>query len=378
MKVLFLIDCIGLAGKERQLVEHLKGLKKRKDIRCKLVVLSKHVHLPLLDGLDIETHLVPRKVKKDPSVFLRLYRICKQFEPDIIHSWERMCSVYGIPVAKILGIKFINGAIRNAPPSVKRFSGSRIQEKLTFPFSDVVLANSYAGLQSFKAPKRKSYCIHNGFDFSRIKNVKNSGAIRKKFNIDTPSVVGMVGTFNNRKDYETYLLSAMRILTKRQDITFLAIGDGSNALGDERKSTYEKCQNMVTPEFEHKVSFLGRQENVESIVNILDVGVLMTNQDVHGEGISNSIMEYMALGKPVVATNGGGTGEIVVHKETGFLVGHRNVEELEEKVEFLLDNKGVAKAMGAAGRERLLKEFSMEKMTDRYLELYQRCLSNRS
>lgn len=377
MKILFLIDFIQLAGKERQLIEHLKGLKKRKDIDFQLVVFSEYIRSPIVNGLNIEIYFLPRKIKKDPSVFLRLYRICRQFEPDIIHSWERMSSIYALPIAKVIGAKFINGMIRNAPPNLRAFRRARVEEKLLFAFSDIVLANSHAGLQSFNAPKRKSYYVHNGFDFSRIKGLKDPKTIREKFKIDTPCVVGMVGAFNSKKDYESYLLSAIRILRKRKDVTFVAIGDGSNARGDGRRSTFEKCRRLVPPEFKERIKFLGRQTNVESIVNVLDVGVLMTNLDAHGEGISNSVMEYMALSKPIVATNGGGTSEIVVNKKTGFLVGHRNVEELSEKVEFLLDNKEIAKAMGGAGRERLSKDFNLDKMTDRYIELYHMCLGQR-
>jgi glycosyltransferase involved in cell wall biosynthesis len=375
MKILFLIDSLGSAGKERQLIELLKGLKTQKNVRFQVVVLSAS---PSYDSyvkdLGEKNYFLERKVKKDLSIFLKLYKICKQFQPDVIHSWESMCSVYVTPIAKILGIQFINGLIRNVPPNLRPFGKRWIREKLTFPFSDIILANSYAGLRSFKVSKRKGYCIHNGFDFLRIENLQERESIRRKFNISTPNVVGMVGTFNIRKDYKTFLLSAMHILQKRKDVTFVAVGDGSNAREDEGRSTFEKCQAMVKAEFEERIKFFGKQKDVESIVNIFDVGVLLTNRNVHGEGISNSIMEYMALAKPVIATDGGGTGEIVVNDKTGFLLGSSNVEAIAERIEFLLDNKEIATAMGNAGKERLFREFSLEKMTDRYIELYRKCM----
>ena len=361
MKILFLIDGLGLGGKERQVIELLKGLTKRNNIKLRLVILSNNVHYSNIKDVNLTTYFIDRQVRKDPTVFVTLYKICKDFQPDIIHSWESMCSVYAMPLANIFGAKFINGMIRFAPAKVKRFGRLWARAKFTFPWSDIILANSYAGLKSFNVPKQKGHCIHNGFDLSRIRDLEASEVIRNKFKIHTPKVVGMVARFHARKDFETFVLSAKQILQKRKDVTFLAIGDGR---------TLRKCMDLVNGEFPDNIKFLGRQNDVESIVNIFDVAVLAS----YAEGISNSIMEYMSLAKPVVATNHGGTGEIVVDKVTGFLVEPKNVEEMAAKIEFLLDDEETTKGMGNAGRERVVKEFGLEKMTERYVELYQQCI----
>ena len=99
-------------------------------------------------------------------------------------------------------------------------------------------------------------------------------------------------------------------------------------------------------------------------------GVLMTNPDLHGEGISNAIMEFMALGKPVVAIDGGGTAEIVKHNQTGFIVKPGSSKELYEKIIFLLDNQQIAIEMGKVGRRVIEDEFGLEKMTDSFVSLY--------
>jgi len=88
---------------------------------------------------------------------------------------------------------------------------------------------------------------------------------------------------------------------------------------------------------------------------------------------SNSIMEYMALAKPVIATNGGGTCEIVVDGVTGFLIEPHLTDTLTEKVEYLLNNKDTARSMGKAGGERVFNEFNLDRMTNNYLELYKKC-----
>ena len=361
IKILHFIDSLRAGGKERQLVELLKGLSAYKEIVCELAIMSEDIQYDAVNNLDIQKHYLIRKNKKDPRILVKLYKLCKEFKPDIIHSWDSMTSVYAVPVAKMLGIKLINGMIRDSSP-FKLFSKSCIRSKITFPFSDVILANSNAGLKAYNAPMHKSACIYNGFDFNRIRNLQDENTVRRKFNIDTEKVVGMVATFSDNKDYETYILAAKMILEKRNNVTFLAIGGGENL---------EKCKKMAEGGFRVKIIFPGSQEDVESIINIFDVGVLSTNIKIHREGISNSIMEYMALGKPVVATDGGGTGEIVVDKQTGYLVPFVSPDILANKVEYLLEHHETAKQMGNAGKKRLSEVFSLDRMTKKFAELYE-------
>jgi glycosyltransferase involved in cell wall biosynthesis len=273
-----------------------------------------------------------------------------------------MCSIYAVPIAKLLGIKFVNGMITDAPSSIKYFGRAHIRARLTFLFSDVVLSNSYAGLRAYPVPRHKGCYIHNGFDFSRTENLASPDTVRKKFQVNTPYVVGMIAAFSMRKDYETFIMAAKTILQKRDDVTFLGIGDGS---------TLDKCREMVTGTLQSRVRLPGSQHDVESIINSFDIGVLVTNHRVHGEGISNAIMEYMALSKPVIATQGGGTGEIVIHNVNGFLVRPGHVADLAERIEFLLNHRDVARSMGEAGKQRIADNFSLERMVTRYVEIYE-------
>src|SRR5438876_8916005 len=103
------------------------------------------------------------------------------------------------------------------------------------------------------------------------------------------------------------------------------------------------------------------------MVKTFTVGVLST----FTEGISNSVMEYMALKKPVVATDGGGTRELVVEGETGFLVPPGKPEALAAKIEYLLDNPDDARRMGEAGAARLRCEFSIARMIEKTVNLYE-------
>ena len=105
VKILIFVDCIRSGGKERQLVELLKGFRNYRDIVYELAIMSNNIHYSELKKLNIKTHYLIRKKKKDPIIFKKLYNICLQFKPDIIHTWDSMTSVYAFPIAKILKIK---------------------------------------------------------------------------------------------------------------------------------------------------------------------------------------------------------------------------------------------------------------------------------
>jgi glycosyltransferase involved in cell wall biosynthesis len=362
MKILHFIDCLRSGGKERQLVELLKGLSTCKDIIFELAIMSYDIHYSASYDQNIRIHYLIRKNKKDSRIFLKLYNLCKAIKPSIIHTWDSMTSVYAFPIAKILKIRLLNGMIRDAPSNLKPFSRVWIRSKITFPFSNLIISNSYAGLKAYNAPSQKSVCIYNGFDFDRIRNLQKKENVKTRFAINTEKVIGMVASFSNNKDYETYIWVAQMVLKEKENVTFLAIGDGENL---------EKCKKIVSDRFVDKIKFLGKRNDVESIINIFDIGVLAT----YTEGLSNAIMEYMALGKPVVATDSGGTKELVVNGKTGFLVKPLDVRDMYIKILQLLENGTLAIKMGEAGRERIYSSFNLEKMSNSFFKLYETIIS---
>jgi glycosyltransferase involved in cell wall biosynthesis len=361
MKILLLSDSLIKGGRERRMIELIKGLLERSDVQMELVLFANVIDYPEIHDLDIPLHILERKPKKDPRVFYRFYQLCKRFQPDVIHTWSSMCAIFAYPAIKLLNIKLANGNIANAPHNLKIWDKELFRAKLTFPFSDIIIGNSEAGLKAYYAPKSKSLCIHNGFDFKRISKLKDGDEIRNRLQIKTKHVVAKIAAFTNRKDYTSYIEAALKIVRMRDNVTFLGIGGGPNL---------DKMKALVPERYIDKIIFTGPQFDVESIVNIITIGVLSTNIDIHGEGISNSIMEYMVLGKPVVATEGGGTNEIVVDNLTGFLIPPKSPEVFAEKMLELLDNPEKAKQMGEAGRQRIYDHFNLAKMTEIYYQLY--------
>lgn len=363
MKLLFFVDDFSLGGKERRLLELMKGLKQRPDIEFELAVMNKTIQYKEVLDLGINIHYIIRDTKKDLKVFNRVYQLCKTTKPDIVHCWDSMTAVYLIPAVKLLKIKLVNGMIVDAPQQQNFRNKTWLRGKLTFPFSSVVAGNSKAGLAAYKAPIKKSVCIYNGFNFSRTAQIIDTVIIREELSINTKYVVGMVASFSIFKDYKTFYAAAQLLLAKRKDVTFLAIGADTDStesitLIDEKNKPYFRL--------------LGKRTGIESLVNAMDICVLAT----YTEGISNSILEYMSLGKPVVATAGGGTAEIVIDEKTGYLVNQSDPIQLAEKIEKLLDNEKMRREMGVAGKNQVEKNFSIDAMVNGFIKVYEKLIKN--
>jgi glycosyltransferase involved in cell wall biosynthesis len=368
MKILFFINGLHPGGKERRLLELMRFLRVHDAADMELALMSREMKYPAVYDLGAPIHYLIRRTKKDVGLWGHVMRLCRAVRPDIIHTWDSMTSVYVAPVAKILGTPMVNGMVTRAPSGISVWESEWLRARLTFPLSAAIVGNSRAGLEVYRAPRGKSHCIYNGFDPKRVAVLEDPRDIRAKFSVTTEKVAGMVGEFAERKDFATFVLAAQKLLDGGRDVTFLLVGDGE---------TLEACRALVRKEHAGKIRFLGWQDHVESIVNVMNVGVLATNADVHGEGVSNSILEYMALGKPVVATDTGGTKEIVVDGETGYLVKNRDAAGLALRVGELLDSPSLARSMGERGRARVAEIFSIQRMGEEYLRLYSDLLKKR-
>lgn len=365
MKILFFINSLTAGGKERRFSELLKGLNKNSEVSFEIVVMNRDIHYKEIFSLDSRIHYLIRNTKKDLSVFKKFYRICKEYKPDLVHTWDGMTSVIAIPACRLLNIIFVNGMVVDTP--VKRNISNKywLRAQLTFPFSKKIIGNSKAGLMAYGASAQKSQCIYNGMDFNRFINLRDPPELLKEIFGDVLKpvfIIGMVAAFEPRKDYDTLITAAISLINQNKFIRFILVGEGSQI--DELKSKIPK-------NLKNKIIFSGRRDDVESIINLFDIGVLLTNTDNHGEGISNSIIEYMALGKPVIATIGGGTNEVILDNENGFLIKNRDVNQFIDKVQKLIENPELCIKFGEKGRKIALSTFNLELMTERYLSLYQ-------
>lgn len=359
------INGLKKGGRERRMLELVKDLSLNRGFDICLVCLSDVVEYNYVNDLPIRFEIIQKKNDKDFSLIFRLRKLMKQFNPDIIHSWDVMSSGYLTAANLFLNKAIVNGVIYDAAPDSTYYDRNFFKVRLFAHLSKATVANSRAGLATYKTPARKSHCIYNGVDLRRFENLKP--AERMAFEIfGAPKgerfIGTMVASFNKWKDHETMLAAAKELCERNRRFTLLLVGDGP-----ERA----RIESLVPASLlNNRIFFLGNRDDVESILQITDVGLLITPC----EGLSNSIIEYMASGKPVIASKGGGTGELVRDGDNGFLVEQKDSAMIIDRIESLMQDEGLCRQMGARGRKWIEDHFEIGRMSQAYIDLYEKLL----
>ena len=333
-----------------------------------IVTTSKNIDFPAFEALEIPLESINKKNIFGKGAFpFIFYRITANFKPDIIHTWGRMQTFYVIPTRIIKKIPLINAQITNASPNISL--SNRLIDKLNFSISDIILSNSFAGIEAYHPPKEKYKVIYNGVNFERFKGLPNNSSIKEKYKITTPLAVVMVATFSQNKDYERFFKVAKKVLESRNDVSFVGAGHYHR----DKNSLYQKCLDITNGH--PNLIMTGLIYDVEALINACDIGVLFSNTEVHGEGISNAILEYMALEKPVIANDAGGTKEIIQVGENGILITDETIDEIAQLISDLLDQPETRAKLGRAGQKLLENNFSIQKMGERFMDLYKDILT---
>jgi glycosyltransferase involved in cell wall biosynthesis len=367
MKILMVIDSLGKGGKERRMIELIKGLVRAGNhFDIFLVILSENIEYKQVYELPIKMEIVKRKFRKDPTIPIKLRKIISRFSPDIIHSWSTMSSIY-LSIANLFSrIPFINAVLADAPLHLNIFDQEYLRVKLTTPFTDFFVSNSKAGIRSYRTPGRKSVCIYNGIDFGRFENLRPADEVKKEIFGDKSGerfVIAMVATFNRRKDYETLIKTAIGMCSLNPSLTFLLIGSGP---------TLQHLKDKVPERLlsDKQIIFSGKRDDVESVLQIIDLGVLLSVAENHQEGVSNSIIETMASGKPVIASRGGGTDEVIKDNYNGYLIDPHSEKQLREKIDGLFSNRKHLLELGENARRYARENFELGQKTSEYIDLY--------
>jgi len=186
------------------------------------------------------------------------------------------------------------------------------------------------------------------FDPTRSDALKSAQMIREKLGIPADSiVVGYIGRIVPVKGLK-YLIRAMtQVKKKRQDVHLLIVGDG-----------FEKAElQRMTEELQLNAHFVGWEKNVLPFYAAIDIFVLPSLL----EGLSNSLLEAMAMGKAVVTTMVGGNKDIMLDGKNGFLVKPRDPQAISSNVDKLIESAPLRDGIGKFNRETALREFSWEK-----------------
>jgi glycosyltransferase involved in cell wall biosynthesis len=299
----------------------------------------------------------------------RLLKDVDRRQFDIVHTYGWYPNVFGIPPSRLARRPALIAAIRDAGAYM---TPAKIQAlKFACWLADSVVANSNAGrdwLVRHGINERKIDVIRNGIVVPGLSERRSAfGAARREFGIpDETPVCAFVGRVVSGKGIDFYLRAARILRDRGRDIRFLVIGAHSD------ETHYQSQMDALARDLNVNqcVIFTGERRDVPEILREVDIVVHPSLT----EGLSNVILEAMALALPVVATRTGGNPELVDDGRTGYLVPVENAEEIANAVCRLVDSPEMARSFGRRARQRVIDEFSIGRMLAETEALYSRLL----
>ena len=369
--VMFVTNKLIIGGAEQQFLELVKGLNKK---RFNTIVVTLYPGGELEDEVKnipgIEYICLNRKGRFDIFTLITIFRLLRRKHVDIIQPFLTPATFFTLLPALInrTRVKIVTerGSMRKIVSRGYSFY-LRMEDWLT-RFADLVIPNSKSGKDYLitRGIKAKNISVvYNGINIQRliphpaaIKRVKDTLGLSEDI-----KVVGISASLIALKDHDTFLRAAQLVSSTLPHVKYLILGDGPL-----RRELEQLARELG---IESKVLFLGNQKAVSPYLSVLDIACLSSNQP---EGCSNAILEAMALGKPVVATRVGGNVELVKDGRTGLLVPIQNPKALADAILSLLNNPERAKEMGKLGKDKVAREFSLERMVRDYEEIYEKAM----
>lgn len=238
--------------------------------------------------------------------------------------------------------------------------------------SQIAIAAEAVGGYYFRdlsAPNGKVQTLYAPVDTNRFAPGNDGWAVRSEIGIAPDAVViGAVGNLSPGKGHEFFIQAAAAILHRCPNVRFLIVG---SPLAN-RKSYEERLRNQVRQlGLEQRVFFLGRREDMPSVMAAMNIYV----HPSEAEACPMAVLEASASGLPVVATDVGGTRELVDHGRTGLLMGSRAPSQIAGHVIQLLENPEQARQMGWNGAKKMLQRFSLEQCVERHVRIYSAALN---
>ncbi|MGQ9573871.1 MAG: glycosyltransferase [Thermoguttaceae bacterium] len=374
-RIVQVIPTLDRSGAEKQLVLLAAGLP-RDRFEVHVCVLTRAGPLWAdLQQAGIPVTLIGKRWKLDPRAFRALKGLVGRLRPDLIHTWLFAGNVYGRLAGLACGVRILVASER-CVDLWKRWPHLAIDRWLA-RYTACIVANS-PGVRDFYVaaglPAEKFEVIPNAVLPAPPVQTTREEILAELGLPEGAFLVGLIGRLWPQKRVKDAIWAADILKVIRSDVHLLIIGDGP------LRSQLERFRDQV--EIRDKVHFLGQRDDVPRLLPHLDV--LWSSSAFEGQ--SNTIMEAMASGVPVVATDIPGTRDLVVHGQTGYLVPPEGfplsatqlnkavAKGLARYTNMILDDRDLARRLGQAARQRMLQQFSLQTMIQRHCELYGRLL----
>lgn len=369
IKICYVIGQLTKDGAERQLYELVKGINKKSFLPIVISLNEGDYWGEEIRKLNIQLIEIPRKKNKEFNRLFKLIKLIKAIKPDIVHTYMFSANSYGRIAAILTGVPIIIASERNLPEIGKDKNIYQIFcDKLLAMFSDGIICNSFKAsdtlVKKYSFNAKKIFTVHNGINVIDFLKEKNSSNCKKQ---SASKVIGTIGRLYPQKNHKLFIDTAKAILaiSGNSNIKFLIVGDGP--LRNELENYSERLG------IENSVIFTGERSNIPELLQSMDIFVMTSLY----EGMSNSIMEAMVAGLPVVATDVGGNSELIIQNETGYLCPLKDKTAFVNAIVNLINNESEAKKLGENGRRKILNEFTIEKMIQNTESIYKNLLEKK-
>ncbi len=360
----FIVGQLGLGGAEQQLYYLLSGLDRQRFAPTVITLgaaAGEHWEAPIA-ALDVPLVRASREFGR-PGRLLRIAAVLRGARAALVHAWSFHANVYAAMGGRMAGVPIRFGSLRESYAGLPEnalgwWSGLR--------GLDGLVTNSSTNAESLRATNSCSVPVHvvpNGVHVPEPASDSERERLKVELGFSaTDRVIGTVARLDANKNL-SMLLRAFHRLPPRLSVRLAIIGSGP---------TRDQLLNEVaTLGLTGRVSLTGALPNAARYLPAFEVCCLTSRT----EGTPNLLMEASAAAVPVVATDCGGSGEVVTHGATGFLVRSEDDADFAVQLERLLSDPAEATRMGQAGRQKVLSEFSIPAMVDRMTAVYSRQLA---
>jgi sugar transferase (PEP-CTERM/EpsH1 system associated) len=371
--VIHRLDVGGLENGLVNLINHMPPERYRHAIICLTDYnpdFRKRIRRP-----DVAVYALHKRPGQDWGLYLKLGRLLRQLSPEIVHT-RNLAALEGQLLAALVGIKARvhgeHGWDAMDPDGSKYLYLRRLLRPLVSRY--IALSGQIDSYLHSRVniPRERISRICNGVDSDRFRPASAGREALPVAGFAPPDtvVIGTVGRMETVKDQLTLVRAFLRLLQEvpdgRDHLRLVLVGDGP--LRHQVIALLEQADVR-------KLAWLpGVCEDIPTLLRGLDIFVLPSQV----EGISNTILEAMASGLPVVATRVGGNAELIVEGESGWLVPANDPAAMATALRAYIDAPATRRAHGSAARRRVERSFSMAAMVNAYVTVYAAVLSTAS
>jgi glycosyltransferase involved in cell wall biosynthesis len=372
LKVVTNFSSGGTEGQVHNLVKVLDHERFNLQFAC----LKKYgMFLPELEESGIAVQEFPIRSFLNPKTWWQMIRMAafmRRERVQVSHSYNFYSNLVAIPAARLAGVPVVLASIRDR--GIYLTPLQKTAQKWVCTLADKVLVNADSirdWLVELGVPAHKVVLIRNGIDLALYLRPAQRSSIRQELGIPFGArLVIMLARLNPQKGIDDFLRAASLVLTRHSDVHFLVVGDKLEFKDGQVVSDVDYHQQLhaLTPKLgiSHCTWFTGHRTDVPSLLAQSCLSVLPS----HSEGLSNSLIESMAAGLPLVATDVGGNPELVQHGVNGLLVPVMNAEALAGAMTTILGDAALAERFGAASRRLCEAQFSMNTMAEATQQIY--------